>query len=343
MMLLAMVVVSCYVPLCEALLAPIAQQLKHDGFAVLPDASVGADLVKAVSDECSARLDLLLDAADDSGCNVIEQQYSFREICHRKRLRWDVRMPDSAAWQELCARAVEAATPVVHEACGAGVAEGGGAPPLRVLMTGAVISRPGAGAQSFHADGEDRLFNIFVPLVDIAPESDGTQFWPRSQHADPAMEKVLALPEDPAAMEAMVSPGCAAGGLLVFDYRCIHRGLPSLGRERAVAYIVVSVDDAAADNKNFPELSVHDAAPEHTEYIPFFEDSVGDVWRSQLPRLTSAMNRLQQKMASGECFPSDPAQAKRKVKASIREFCRANGLDEHSIQSQIQAARALLI
>ena len=27
---------------------------------------------------------------------MVEQQYSFAEICHRKRLRWDLRMPEGS-------------------------------------------------------------------------------------------------------------------------------------------------------------------------------------------------------------------------------------------------------
>jgi ectoine hydroxylase-related dioxygenase (phytanoyl-CoA dioxygenase family) len=54
------------------------------------------------------------------------------------------------------------------------------------------VSRPGAAAQRPHADASldhyaraaaaprHALFNVFVPLVDLAEGGDGTQFWPGS-------------------------------------------------------------------------------------------------------------------------------------------------------------------
>ena len=239
-------------------------KLRTQGFVALPsEVSVGSDLVKEVSELCRTRLDSLLDAVDDAGCNVFEQQYSFNEICHRKRLRWDCRMGRSgdggessdegmAAWNALCERAVELATPAILAASGAADCQ-----KVRILMSGAVVSRPGALEQSFHADGEGGLYNIFVPLVDVEESSDGTQFWPGSHLSDPSMEEVLALTESPVRMAEMESPGCQAGGLLLFDYRVIHRGLAAVReRERPVAYVVCTAEDGAQDRKNFPDLSV---------------------------------------------------------------------------------------
>ena len=75
---------------------------------------------------------------------MVEQQYSFAEICHRKRLRWDLRMPErSQAWAALRAQVEEQALPQL-----AALAPADGQP--RILMSGAVVSRPGAGCQSFH-------------------------------------------------------------------------------------------------------------------------------------------------------------------------------------------------
>ena len=57
---------------------------------------------------------------DAAGADVLEQQYSFNEICHRKRLRWDMRLPEdtaNGAWRELTASAVEQAMPVLRELC----------------------------------------------------------------------------------------------------------------------------------------------------------------------------------------------------------------------------------
>ena len=112
---------------------------------------------------------------DAIGCDPIEQQYVFSEICHRQRNRWDMRLPTSdPAWAQLGDAAVAAATPVIREAQGAAAFRG-----VLPLMSGVVVSRPGARVQRFHvdathshfaaaeADPTHRIYNIFVPLVDV--------------------------------------------------------------------------------------------------------------------------------------------------------------------------------
>ena len=53
-------------------------------------------------------------------------------------------------------------------------------------------------------------------------------------------------------MRQMVAPGCPAGGVILFDYRTLHRGLPNPDRDRAVAYAVLSTG-YASDKVNFDE------------------------------------------------------------------------------------------
>lgn len=207
----------------------------------------------------------------------INYRYLFSDICHRQRARWDIKMPNSPAWIEFCTTAVELATPVLQEFSSS--------KRLRFITSGVVVSHPGAEEQVFHADGEAGLFNVFVPLVDIDASSDGTQFWPGSQvRPAPSAEDALALSQDSRSIAQMVAPACDAGGLLLFDYRVTHRGLPngrsvkftqgkkkkkkpgfvskaSKGRERAIAYIVVATDETASDS-NFPPNSVFDADPD---------------------------------------------------------------------------------
>ena len=69
---------------------------------MLPIAPMPREIVDSARASVAQRLDELLEAVDDAGCDVVEQQYSFSEICHRKRLRWDLRMPDACgAWSAL--------------------------------------------------------------------------------------------------------------------------------------------------------------------------------------------------------------------------------------------------
>ena len=187
-------------------------------------------------------------------------------------------MPEcSLAWAALRAQVEEQALPQL-----AALVPGGGATP-RILMSGAVVSRPGAGPQSFHIDGTGRLVNVFVPLVDVAPDSDGTQFWPGSHLDLAAPDAAPELEDNAAAMAAMVSPGCPAGGFLCFDYRCVHRGLANALRERAVAYFVVALEPGVEDSHNFPHLSVLNAPAELTETMPFWDDGVTTTPRYSLP------------------------------------------------------------
>ena len=233
--------------------------LRSDGFAVLPaEARIASHLVEEAKAETTLRLDVLLNAIGSIGIETVEQHYSFSEINHRARLRWDLRMPDSSeAFHMLCEHAFEQATPVLQELTGC--------EQPRLVMSGAVVSRPGASAQHVHTDGDERgLFTIFVPLVDIEAESDGTSFLAGSHLETDVLARTAKSDEgvmefDAETMTRMISPACVAGGLLCFDYRTAHRGRANAGRERAVAYIVVSTEEGVTDDSNFDTMSVlHD-------------------------------------------------------------------------------------
>ena len=113
-----------------------------------------------------------------------------------------------------------------------------------------------------------------MPLVDIAEDSDGTQFWPGSHEDDHGPTLAPTLAWDDARMAEMAAPGCAAGGVLAFDYRVIHRGLPNAGRDRPVAYLVVAPEDDAGleDALNFPDLRVADARPADVAAFPRWDE-----------------------------------------------------------------------
>ena len=137
-------------------------------------------------------------------------------------------------------------------------------------MVGAVISRPGAGVQRFHCDADldhlaaakdnpsHRLYNVFIPLVDISANSDGTEFWgsPQLEGSPDALarhfisesaEQISRQQKDASLVpDQIVSPGCRAGGIIIYDYRTIHRGLPNPvdGRERPMVYVIVATGGA---------------------------------------------------------------------------------------------------
>ena len=204
--------------------------LRDRGFVVLPDPILSDALLESAAALSRATLAQRLVEVDAIGCDPIEQQYVFSEICHRQRNRWDMRLPTSdPAWAQLCDAAVAAATPVIREAQGAAAFRG-----VLPLMSGVVVSRPGARVQRFHvdathshfaaaeADPTHRIYNIFVPLVDVLEGGDGTEFWPTvdlhtstralARHIMDSPSSTL----DPYDVEA---PACPAGGVMIFDYR----------------------------------------------------------------------------------------------------------------------------
>ena len=337
-----MLVLAVRAPLGLALTTPAAvdtaHSIKSEGFAVVPEARVPASVVADVRSAVSTRLEELLALADAAGADVLEQQYSFNEICHRKRLRWDMRLPEdtaNGAWRELTASAVEQAMPVLRELC-----DEGHDPSVR--MAGVVVSRPGAGPQSFHADGGPGLFNIFVPLVDVEPEADGTQYWPKS-HLDPrAPDLALELKEGDAAMEEMVSPGCAAGGLICFDYTCVHRGRANGDRERPVAYIVVATSPDAVDKVNFPPTSVADAEPHVTETMPFWDDAASGASYANRRRRDQYLGMLADALREKGLVPDD-GDADAEARRRVRRMCEEGGDDAWSLSAQVTAVSKLLL
>lgn len=206
-------------------------------------------------------------------------------------------LSSASTWEELCRAALEVAVPIIRGEQGEAFKGATCAP----IMVGAVISRPGARVQRFHcdathehfaaakADPSHRIYNIFIPLVDVPKNADGTQFWGAPQLEKSALsvaghflpflnrdgKKKTKLPR---ISEQIDAPACSAGGLMMYDYRTIHRGLANPmcgGRERAVAYVIVATG-GAQEGYNFPEWSIEEPIdPEIISEFPFFNELKG--------------------------------------------------------------------
>ena len=257
--------------------------LRELGFTVMPEPAVSAELVHEAAALCHSTLEQRLAEVKTAGCDPIEQMYRFNSICHRQRNRWDLSIPPEVAeeWGALVDCAMDAATPIIREAQGSSFAG------LDWQMSGAVISRPGARVQRFHVDAKHahfeaakadpatRIYGIFIPLVDIADHGDGTMFWPAPvlEESTRALARhMMGAPDstlDPSALEA---PATAAGGLIIYDYRTIHRGLPNEavgGRERPVAYVVCA-SGGACDTHNFPQTAIGEMGSERARSLPYW-------------------------------------------------------------------------
>ena len=67
-------------------------------------------------------------------------------------------------------------------------------------------------------------------------------------------------------MAEMAVPACPAGGLLIFDFRLQHRGMPNTsGRERAIAHAVLATGGA------FDKLGA-DASPSLIDAVDALSD-----------------------------------------------------------------------
>lgn len=264
-----------------------ATNLRDKGFTILRT-DISPEIIASARDECSNELARLLDGISALGLDPFEQHYRFSEVTTRHRMRWDFRPEGADSFEKLVQQGVNAALPIIrtmHEDLPPNPTDGwlpqitantrflAPAEPS-VAMTGAIISRPGAKAQRFHADAQDthfrlarlnprhRLFNVFIPTVDIENDGDGTMLWPcshleqtRYDSYQRAIRRSGHLEDDDEAMAAMVAPSMRAGDVLLFDYRLIHRGMTSMGRERCIAYAVLATG-GAWDSVNFPPLSL---------------------------------------------------------------------------------------
>ena len=253
-----------------------AIELRDRGFTVIPECvSRDATLLESARKACTTTLASNLKDVEVLGCDSVEQGWSFPEICHRSRLRYDYRFT-AAATAEVQEATVEAAAPIItalHRMEPA-LNDGRQLWPRRLsprdpktLMSGCIMSRTGAAQQILHRDStpsdlrksallpSHRLFNAFVPLIDIDASGAGTEFWPGSHHTQAWRHWLNADDAERwrlfsgATMEA---PACPAGGLILFDFRVMHRGLANPGQDRPYVYTVLGTG-WARDTHNFPE------------------------------------------------------------------------------------------
>ena len=126
--------------------------------------------------------------------------------------------------------------------------------------------------QPFHADGRGHgLYNAFLPLV--AVNTQGTEFWVGSHADEHAADRLQRdgvggggeyvgesiLHDDAIAARISAPVLRRAEGIVLFDYRCIHRGRAHGAHEagvRPIFYRVYALNDAAEDVHNWPKTAL---------------------------------------------------------------------------------------
>ena len=180
-----------------------AIELRDRGYTVIPDAGINPSLIAEARAACLAEHEWLLKGVAELGIDTVDSKYAFAEIDKRHRLRWSLKPSRGpSAWTAALDEAAVVAADVIEEAHRLPANTDDSAEvwtrhlplPTRaeVLDRGAILSAPGAAAQTFHADSgrlhhrfarldpRHRLYSLFVPLVDLEEGGDGTMLWPGS-------------------------------------------------------------------------------------------------------------------------------------------------------------------
>ena len=270
-----------------------AVELRDRGFTVIRDSGLDRAAVRDATVACSAEFSRLHAMVEELGIDPVEDSYAFEELDKRHRLRWSFKPSFGRSdWTRLVDAGVPVAAEVIEHlhtlpphpedslAVGALTRRLLPAAPT-VGHVGAIVSRPGAKAQTFHADAGDRhlqlarlsprhrMFNMFVPLVDLKENGAGTMMWPGSHLSQTRADAYFAaveragsgrLEDDAVAMGEMEVPGCPAGGIILFDFRLLHRGMPNdTGRERALAHAFLATGFATDGTQSHEAGSLVDA------------------------------------------------------------------------------------
>ena len=257
-----------------------AANLREHGFTIVHQPVAYAALITSAAAEIEAIMVRTHAELRAAGCDPTEQSYEFNEICHRSEKRWMLQLSSlgTPACSTLLDQAARAAAPILAEALPTGTR-------LETMAHhDAIVTRCGAKTQPWHMDATrehcaaaqrdpaHRLFNLFVPLIDIAEGGLGTQFRLGSHLLDHAAhgQEASGSMLDGAEAAQIAAPACEAGGIIIFDHRLILRGVANGERERAIVHGVVSAGGAVFGPSEFPSERIRDASKEEMHRLPYW-------------------------------------------------------------------------
>ena len=184
---------------------------------------------------------------------VGQDTFHFREISSRSTQRFDLRMQDDKTHAFVHRHLLETnptAAAVLEQVLDCTATE-------MDFDVSVVYSKPGAGYQGWHADGDHHkgakdaglaedgwrtelaspyAVCLFIPLIDLDEQVGYTQFWPASHRNRDLVGfgKVAEL------AEATFDGVCSVGDAVWYDYRLFHRGMPNTSTDtlRPVVQII---------------------------------------------------------------------------------------------------------
>ena len=229
--------VAVSTPPSDRELSEAAAALDREGVVVLR--SVDGLLAGVDLGDASAAVEALDDRLAGRGADAAIDEPT---LARRSELRHDMRLDDGAAnprWSALAERVAAISRSVLGESSWA------------VATAGCVISRPGAGPQLYHADGMEKFYNAFVPLVDVPAALGPTEFVLRTHVSDHAVTLAPTLEWDETYEKC--APELRRGDIVLFSYATLHRGLPNNGDVPRPMYYITMAPPGAADTINFAE------------------------------------------------------------------------------------------
>ena len=232
-----MVLAPCAVPIADvtldqlsmashAVLAHSIERFLDLGLLVRPACTTPAELAE-LDAICRRRIERTEAALLRRGIRMGTQFFLFKEVSVRGRERYDLLLdlaaePFLAQW---CAAAPW--MPLIKALLGEDVQ----------VDVSVIFARGGADDQDWHSDGAHLgspvagwnglghampyAICVFLPLLDLTPDTGCTQFWPATHKYDQLLGFGPAGPVLHCTVDGLVP----AGHAVIYDYRLMHRGL----------------------------------------------------------------------------------------------------------------------
>jgi hypothetical protein len=190
-------------------------------------------------------------------------KYGFREIVMRSPGRYEISLLYATA-PDCLESLKQILSPIVPP-----LLEATGWNEVSICNLSLVISTPGASQQGWHADGGHvnlqkhlpcHVMNVFVPLHDLTHAMGPTEIRPGTHYHTRNLAPMMLAAACRKTLRRPVAPILAAGDVLMFDYRVLHRGLANKTMQNRSFLVLTVAKPWFKDILNFPKRSLDDPA-----------------------------------------------------------------------------------